>query len=223
MVLKTVVWEEQVDGVSVFEAVLIAHTTKNGELVTLSSQFVPDPVGAATVASRTGRRLLAAPDVPARRAVAIAARNVGETFPRKASNRKPGVGGRSSKAANVQGPRAQRRRDQLVWLPASKERLRLGWEVILTSRARGEMFRVLVDVQTGEAVLRQSLTAYLSEATYRVNISDSPSPFSPGLLTPQSTQPALVPRVLIVTNAFDIIASANGWMDDAVMKPGQQC
>ena len=48
------------------------------------------------------------------------------------------------------------------------------------SRARGEMFRVLVDAQTGEVLLRRCLTSYLSDASYRVFTSDSPSPFSPG-------------------------------------------
>ena len=215
--LKSVVWEEQVDGVSVFEAVLIAHTTKNGELVTLSSQFVPDPAGAADRGVTNRAALLAAPDVPARSAVAIAAQNIGETVPEESIQSQTGVSvADPEKRQTFKAPGLNGAETKLVWLPASKERLRLGWEVILTSRARGEMFRVLVDVQTGEAVLRQSLTAYISDATYRVNISDSPSPFSPGLSTPQTNQPALVPRILIVTNAFDIIASPNGWMDDAV-------
>jgi hypothetical protein len=38
-----VVWEQQVDGIPVFEGVFMAHTTKRGELVSLASQFVPEP------------------------------------------------------------------------------------------------------------------------------------------------------------------------------------
>ena len=72
------------------------------------------------------------------------------------------------------------------------EKLRLCWDVILTSRARGEMFRVLVDAQTGEVLVRRCLTQYISDATYACFTSDSPSPFSPGHPTPQSTQPPLV-------------------------------
>jgi hypothetical protein len=37
--LRTVVWEQQLDGIPVFKAVLYGHITKNGELVSLSSQF----------------------------------------------------------------------------------------------------------------------------------------------------------------------------------------
>ena len=76
--LKTVVWEQQVDGIPVFEAVLISHTTRKGELVNLSSQFLPDPTAAAERGVPNRAALLAAPEVSARQAVAIAARNLGE-------------------------------------------------------------------------------------------------------------------------------------------------
>ena len=45
--LRTVVWEQELDGIPVFEGLLCAHITKNGELVSLSSQFVPHPAAAA--------------------------------------------------------------------------------------------------------------------------------------------------------------------------------
>ena len=38
--LHTTVWEQQVDGIPVFEGVLIGHTTAAGELVNISSQFI---------------------------------------------------------------------------------------------------------------------------------------------------------------------------------------
>ena len=59
--LRTVVWEQQAQGISVFEGVLISHTTKRGELVTISSQFLPDAAGAA------GGGLLPGARRPARR------------------------------------------------------------------------------------------------------------------------------------------------------------
>ena len=103
---------------------------------------------------------------------------------------------------------------QLVWLPMASDRLRLCWEVILTTRARGEMFRVLVDATTGESLLRHCLTSYLSDATYRVFTSDSPSPLSPGYSSPISSQPPLVARTLVTLSALDTNASPNGWIDD---------
>jgi hypothetical protein len=68
---------------------------------------------------------------------------------------------------------------QLTWLPMDADTLRLCWNVILTNRARGEMFLVLIDTQTGAAHLRRGLTEYISDASYRVFPSDSPSPMSP--------------------------------------------
>ena len=41
--LHTVVWQQQLDGIDVHQAVFISHTTERGELVRISSQFVADP------------------------------------------------------------------------------------------------------------------------------------------------------------------------------------
>ena len=48
----------------------------------------------------------------------------------------------------------------LVWVPMDATTLRLAWDVTLTSRVRGEMYRVLVDAETAAVLVRQSLTAY---------------------------------------------------------------
>ena len=80
---------------------------------------------------------------------------------------------------------------------------------------RGETFRELIDSQTGEVLVRRCLTEYISDASYRVFGSDSPSPFSPGWPTPNSGQPATASRTLVVTSAVDAVASPNGWIDDA--------
>src|SRR6478735_8170566 len=39
--LITVVWEQELEGISIFESVFTSHTTKRGELVSVSYQFVP--------------------------------------------------------------------------------------------------------------------------------------------------------------------------------------
>jgi hypothetical protein len=78
------------------------------------------------------------------------------------------------------------------------------------------MFRMLVDAQTGEIWVRQCLTAYISNASYRVYTSDSPSPFSPGLSSPGSYQPMLVAPLLVTLPALDTNASPSGWIDDGV-------
>ncbi len=219
--LRTVVWEQQVDGIPLFEAILIAHTTRAGELVNLSSRFVADPERAADRGVSNRATLVVQPDVSARRAVAVAAENIGskvaeeEIVPLVETGPIAGVGAEKRQLFNSAALKG-RVEAKLVWLPMGKDRLRLCWDVILVSRARDEMYRVLVDVQTAEPMYRRCLTDFISDATYRVFTSDSPSPFSPGFTVPNSGQPALVARTLLTWGALDTNASPNGWIDDGV-------
>ncbi|HKW28451.1 MAG TPA: M36 family metallopeptidase, partial [Verrucomicrobiae bacterium] len=213
--LRTVVWEEQVDGIRIFEAVLISHTTARGELVNLGSQFVGD-AGKAADRGTTNRAVVeAAPAITAPQAVALAAVNIGDDLkPEQAMpTATPEAGAEKKQKFTAPGLRGETEA-KLIWLPMDGQTLRLCWDVILTSRTRDEMFRVLVDVQTGEVLLRHCLTDYLSDASYRVFTSDSPSPFSPGYATPVTNQPPLVARSLVIFPALDTNASPAGWIND---------
>jgi uncharacterized repeat protein (TIGR01451 family) len=213
--LRTVIWEQELDGISIFEAVLISHTSKDGELVNLSSQFIPAAAQAADLGTPNRQLLAKTPLISAAKAIALAMTNLGENLEESDVI----ISERSSVSAE------QRQRLQaallagdadakLIWLPMSQQSLRLCWQVILTSRARGEMYLLLVDAGSGEPQVRHRLTEYLTDATYRVWTSDSPSPFSPGYSTPQTNQPPVVPRQLITLSALNTNASPNGWIDD---------
>ncbi len=213
--LRTVVWEQQLDGIPVFEALLVAHTTRHGELVSLSSHFVPDPERAARRGTPDRAALLAAPPVSARRAVVLAARNLGATLEDERVTAVAGPAPGAERRQRFQAAALKGASDaRLVWLPMSQDALRLCWEVVLTSRARHEMFRVLVDAQTGEPLVRRGLTEHLSDATYRVFTGESPSPLSPGWPTPLTNQPPLVARTLVTLAALDTNASPAGWIAD---------
>ena len=59
--LRTVIHEQQLDQIPVYEALLMGHITQRGELVNLSSQFLPNLEEAATVGTpriscHSGRR-----------------------------------------------------------------------------------------------------------------------------------------------------------------------
>jgi hypothetical protein len=54
--MKTVVWEQRLDDIPIFDGLLVAHATRNDELVSLSSRFHPSPAQGA----RTGGRERAA-------------------------------------------------------------------------------------------------------------------------------------------------------------------
>ncbi len=206
--LRTTVWQQQVDGIPVFRSVLVAHVTAKGELVNVASRFIPDPAAAAGNAARASAQT--APNVPATRALRIAAKNLGASL---AETSPPGsaTGAQQKRTFTASELRGEAT-TQLVWLPWSATRLALCWDVTLSSRARNETYQVLVDAQTGEALLRRCLTKHLNDATYNVFTSDSPSPFSPGWQTPQSGQPATSPRALITLSALSTNASPEGWI-----------
>jgi uncharacterized repeat protein (TIGR01451 family) len=213
--MRTIVWEQHVDDIPVFEALLTGHLTKNEELVTLSSHFIPNaPEAANTGMGRKGPER-ARPGLSAREAVARAAAEIEVNV--STNDIAPNYGPASANVTLYTAPGLNENAEaSLVWLPLDGTKLRLCWQIILTSRARGEMYRVLVDALNGAPLLRHCLTSYISDATYRVYTSDSPSPFSPGHPTPLTNQPPLVPRVLLTTKALNTNASPAGWINDGV-------
>jgi uncharacterized repeat protein (TIGR01451 family) len=202
--LRTIVWEQQLNGVPVFESKLVANITKLGELVNVSSRFVPALTGTASRAADS-----TIPALTANQAIASALTGLGEageavvsaTTPPGSPYEKFAVGSRSAHA-------------RLVFLPMDARTVRLAYEVYVNSLITHQGFQVLVDANTGETLVRKNLTRHISDATYNIYPSDSPSPFSPGWPTPNSGQPPLVNRTLVTTNAFSVLASPNGWIND---------
>ena len=214
--MKTTWWQQELDGIEVYEAVFAAHTTKAGELIGITSQFLADPAAAAN-AGATAYASRSQPVITAQQAVVNAAGSLEERVDLagvKATG--SGATGAEQRQQFSAQPFNQAIEVRLVWLPMNPKQMRLCWEVTLTSHARGETFLVLVDAQTGEVQVRRCLTVDLSDASYRVYTSDSPSPFSPGWPTPNSGQPALTSRVLVTWSALDTNASPDGWIDDGV-------
>ena len=210
--LRTVIWQQELEGIPVFQGLLVAHTTQRGELVSISSRFAADVRKAADAGTPGWLQVQASPPITAEEAVARAAANVGEEM--NATEAKPAGVGRDQRlhyqAPVLLGDTEVRH----VWLPVSRNALRLCWEVVLTSRKRSEMFRLVVDAETGEILVRHGLTEYYSDATYRVYTSDSPSPYSPACATPCTTEPPVVARDLVTLSALSSNDSPAGWIGD---------
>jgi hypothetical protein len=212
--LHTVVWSQRLDDIEIFDARLIAHITRNGELVSLSSRFIPAPERAGDVGV-TGRAALELqPPIRGAEAVAAAAQNLGENLEPADVTALDSPIGVEQRQKFTAAPLNRTAEARLVWLPMNRELLRLCWEVLLTSHARGESFRVLIDAQDGTARVRHCLTENISDATYRVYTAQSPTPQQTGFSSPVTNQPPEVARMLITTNALDTNASPNGWIDD---------
>ncbi len=205
--LRTVTWQQRVAGVAVFEGVFTAHTTERGELVSVVSHFVSDAARTALLAKQNrGPRLTAAD------ALRLAAENLSVALAPAEVNSAAAAFGVEQKQSFTARGFVGESTAELVWLPMNKDELRLCWNVVLKPRARGETFRVLVDAASGDVLLRRCLTAYLTNSTYRVFTSDSPSPFSPGHPTPLTNQPALTSRTLLTLAALNTNASPASWI-----------
>jgi hypothetical protein len=78
--LRRVVWQQQLDGIPVFNAVLIGNITRRGELVTLASQFLPNPVQGADTGTPNRAALQARQPVSIEQAIVNAAQNLGDAL-----------------------------------------------------------------------------------------------------------------------------------------------
>lgn len=218
--MRTVVWQQELDGIPLFQTVFKANLTKNGDVINLGSHFMKDPAAASGKTATQRAALIIQPAVSPAAALSKAAANVGDTVSADqvvASGPVVGV----EKNQNLAAPGLSDTQANLTWVPMSGKELRLGWEVVLMSTRIGEMFRIVVDAESGETLIRQSLTNYISNASYRVFARtanrqpyDSPTPFSPGHDSPSSAQPAAVNRELVTIDALNTTASPNGWIDD---------
>ena len=214
--MRTLVWQQRHEGLAVFEGILKATVTRLGELVNIGSQMVPDAAGAAARGTPDYRELLAAPTVSAVKAVTVAGQELGDRVTEDSVRALgPPAEGPEKKQA-FKAALLTEAAARLLWVPLSAEAMRPAWEVVTVSKARGEMYRVLVDAGTAEVLVRQSLTEYISDASYRVFTGESPTPMQPTHTSVSTLQPAAGSRSLIVTPAFNTTASPNGWIDDGV-------
>ncbi|MBI5388234.1 MAG: M36 family metallopeptidase [Verrucomicrobia bacterium] len=213
--LRTTVWEQQLDGIPVHESVFIAHVSPRGEVAGVSSRFLAQPAKAADAGHAKRQELQQKPVVSAREALVKAIENIGET---------PALEEIELISADSAEPAQPHRfkprglpgevRASLVWLPMERSRMRLCWAVDVTRRQAGETFHLLIDAETGEPRVRRCRTVDLSDVSYRVFTSDSPSPFSPGWPVPDTNQPPVIPRSLVTLPALSTNASRIGWISE---------
>ncbi|HEY1048424.1 MAG TPA: M36 family metallopeptidase, partial [Prosthecobacter sp.] len=207
--MSTVVWNQEVAGVPLFKTILKASLTKHGELITINDHFVADPAPNR-----------ADPAITAEKAISLAANSVRNVV-EESSVKPDGEARGTERQRKFKAPGISDTSAQLTYLPMDERELRLGWDVTLFSLEHDEMFRTVVDAESGTVLYRTTLTSDISNATYRVygdaaskKPFDSPQPMTPGHATPLTTEPAEVPRQLITLPALDTTASPNGWIND---------
>lgn len=209
---RTVVWQQHLDEIPVFEGVFIAHTSREGELASVSSQFISDPQAAADRGMPNWAAKKGKLPISEEMAIVIAGRDLGSQMRVDEVIAVPEPEGRMKKYRAGKNPRAAMVR--LVWAPMSPLAMRLAWEVYLAREAGGDMYRLLVDAESGEVILRHARTFYLSDATYHVFTGANPAPLAPAHPTPSTNQAPIVPRTMVTIAALSTNGSPIGWISD---------
>ncbi len=212
--LRTVVWRQHLDGLPVFESQVKASLTAKGELVNIGSTFVPDPAAAANHGMQNRATQQASPRISAVAAVRAAAANVAVELAADDIKSRGAAKGLEKRERFDVPEKLNGAEVSLVWLPMDAATMRLCWRVVFVVRATGWMYQTVVDAETGEVLVRHSLTENIQDATYSVFTGESPTPMSPDLATPSTAQPSLVNRQLVTLSALDTTASPNGWIND---------
>jgi hypothetical protein len=218
--LKTVVWQQELDGIPLFKTIFRANLTKNGELVTLGSHFLGDPASASKMPTQQRLDAIANPRVNAPQAISLVAASLRDEVSASQIVAKGEAEG-SEQKQSFTAPRLTDTTAQLTWIPLSADSVKLGWDVTTFSLNQNEMFRTVVDANSGEVLYRTSLTNDATDATFRVYADatskvplESPAPMKPSNSVPGSLQGVEVPRSLITLQSVNATASPNGWIND---------
>ncbi|MDP3850420.1 MAG: hypothetical protein Q8Q59_07960 [Luteolibacter sp.] len=78
--MHTLVWQQEVDGIPLYRTILRANVTKDGELISLGSHFLPDAISATGLSAEQRSALIERPPVDVNQAVTRAAANLGDTI-----------------------------------------------------------------------------------------------------------------------------------------------
>ncbi|MEJ0089785.1 MAG: M36 family metallopeptidase [Limisphaerales bacterium] len=212
---RTTVWQQQVGGIPVFNALFIGHMTSVGELAAVACDFIPAPAQSANSNVLTAVQNSYSLPLTGAQALQAAVNNVGDVFAPADIISQSVIQGiaRSQSYVAAKGIKGAAHAG-LTWFPASRNELKLAWQVTFTSQWRNEMYLALVSAEDGEILYRRNLTADSSDASYRVYTDSSPAPMSPGWSMPGNVQPPLVDRSLVTITALDTNASPIGWIND---------
>lgn len=213
-------FQQQVGGIDIFGCEVLANVTRDGMLINLSSAMLPRPAGDFAVAS---------PKVTALHAIRAAARSVGidVTADPTPMSEPAGVNRRQVWRNSPDFRPDEPITSELVCFPRTRLDIRPTWSVLIPEKGIGNTYEMMVDATTGEVLRRWNRLHFATTepASYRVYVSDSPAPMSPGTPTPSGVQAPLVPQQMVTIAPEDISAiNVNGWIDDGVNETrGNNC
>jgi subtilisin-like proprotein convertase family protein len=198
-------FEQQFNGIPVFQGLVRGGFTAKGELVRTTG------VLAAGIDASV---LPTSPVLGAAQAVSLAAQTVGLALPEGALVEVP-----SAIDGHVQFGQTAMAGEPSAWLvyfPLEAGVARLAWATQLLGNPEG--FLTVLDAETGTMLFRKSLTNYQTQsATYNIYTSDSPAPSSPTPALPGANfQAPYVARTnaTLIGNEAPNTFNNLGWMTD---------
>jgi hypothetical protein len=208
--VRHLTYQQQIGGVDLFGAELLANVTRRGEIINLSSTMLPRPAGdfATSTVSMTPRQ-----------AIRAAAGHIGSavTVDPVPASAERGASRRQTWRESPDFRHNYAVTTELVYFPVARDDIRAAWRVVLPEKGIGNTYDVIVDASTGALLRRQNQLRFAVGGTQPVSLnvytSDSPAPGSPGTATPNGFQFPFVQRTL-VNMAAGTTESPNGWIDD---------
>lgn len=168
---RTIEWEQTFQGIPIVDATL--RIVVEGESLTmLADHFLASPGQTGTGAiALPFRAMSTVPSIAPGKALASAAESVGEP-----QVHMPG-------AAVGKGPLKSELRSttqiRLAWMPDAEEGVKLCWDTVFESPANNQVFRCLVDAESGDVLVRKELGCTLSD----YNVYALKTTVNPALMT----------------------------------------
>ncbi|MCP4203758.1 MAG: hypothetical protein GY769_17710, partial [bacterium] len=216
--VRHVALDQRFQGRQVYPASLVGMVTAENQLVSLAGEVVPELSSAVNTAE---------PNLTAIEAVERSAASVNADFT-------------ASEHPQIQAAQGDERRQRfaggsefqddapvrLIYFVVAQNAVRLVWEVLIGAAGHDLMYQVLIDAIDGDVLLREPMTDFdtpqwlvyaelLDSPTVDpkddMQPFDSPAPLSPGPATPDGSQGAEIPAVLVQTNG-DPTLSPDGWI-----------
>ncbi|HVE57182.1 MAG TPA: M36 family metallopeptidase, partial [Pyrinomonadaceae bacterium] len=211
--LSFVHFEQKINDVPVFRGEIKAGFTKRGEIIRLINNLAPD-LDYESLSNDFGSAELA---------VSNAAKNIGLQTS-ETDTKRIAATTNDLKITFERGQFTDHTTAEKIYFPVEPGIARTAWRVLLWTRA--EAFYVIVDARDGTLLWRKNLTESQTQAsTYNVygnltsmmKTADSPSPFTPGCLSPLNCpQPPITNRTnfTLIGNEPPYTFNSLGWIYD---------
>ena len=211
--VRTIWWQQVVNGAPLIGCDLRANFTRKGELISIGSRLLP----VDSVFEAAGTHRISEVDALRRASVHTDVLSVGNMSPTRLEQRN----GRGASLYDARPQVVGITEVERVYFPVTESVIQPAYLVHISPAGQNERYELVVDAESGTLLYRQALgrSGAAEDATFRLWTNDSPAPLTPGPMSPNGVQPTVDPRELITTSALDSNASPEGWIPAGANEP----